>query len=349
MKKKVFVGISGGVDSAVAAHLLIEQGYDVTGVFLKNWSGEEYGLEDQCPWEEDLESAKTVCEHLNIPLKIYNFEKEYREAVIKDFFYQYSIGNTPNPDVLCNKYIKFKSFLERALSEGADLIATGHYTSSDGTSLYKATDRSKDQTYFLYQLDTYQISRSLFPLGKLLKKEVREIANKIKLPNAERKDSQGICFLGKIDVVDFLKNELKEKKGEIVDFQTNKTVGYHNGVWFYTVGQRHGLGIGGVDIPYFVMRKDVEHNRLYVVQGSNNKLLYCKKVKLSMISGLDETGRNLTAQTRYHGTFYRIDYDKGKKTVSFLDPAWAVACGQSVVVYDGQKCLGGGVVEELFD
>ncbi|HVX92635.1 MAG TPA: tRNA 2-thiouridine(34) synthase MnmA, partial [Candidatus Dojkabacteria bacterium] len=258
MKKKVFVGLSGGVDSAVCALLLKNQGYEVTGVFLKNWSGDDYGVADQCPWEEDLASARGVAEFLNMPLKVYNFEKEYRDLVVKDFFYQYSIGNTPNPDVLCNKFIKFDQFLKKALSEGADYIATGHYAKTENGRLYKAKDSNKDQTYFLYQLNEDQLSHSLFPLADLTKPEVREIAKENNLPNAVRKDSQGICFIGKIDIVDFLKNELKEKKGDIVDIDTKEIVGEHIGVWFYTIGQRKGIKVGGLDEPYYVCSKDVQ-------------------------------------------------------------------------------------------
>lgn len=351
MKKKVFVGISGGVDSAAAAYLLIEKGYDVTGVFLKNWSGEDYGVEDQCPWKEDLESAKSVCEYLKIPLKIYNFEKEYREAVIKDLFYQYSLGNTPNPDVLCNKYIKFERFLNRALFEGADFIATGHYTKSDGTFLYKALDKSKDQTYFLYQLNEKQISNSLFPLGDFLKTEIRKIALNIGLPNAKKKDSQGICFLGKIDLSAFLKKEIAVKNGDIIDFETKQIVGNHNGVWFYTIGQRQGLGIGGSDFPYFVYKKDLKKNVIYVVKRADNPLLLTGKVSLREINISKECKElhTLSAQTRYRGVLYRIKYNNSLKTVEFIDKAWAVAKGQSVVIYEDQKCLGGGIVDQIID
>lgn len=353
MKKKVFVGISGGVDSAVAAHLLLESGYDVTGVFMKNWSGEDYGIDELCPWKDDLESAKDVANHLGIELKIYNFEKEYREAVIKDFFYQYSIGNTPNPDVLCNKYIKFSKFLDKAIFEGADFIATGHYTNKIDGNLYRAKDKNKDQTYFLYQLSKLQIEKSLFPLGNLLKSEVRDIANKINLPNANRKDSQGICFIGKIDVVDFLKKELKEKQGDIVDFENNKVVGKHNGVWFYTIGQRHGLGIGGSDIPYFVQGKDVKNNIIFVVKGINNPKLLSNKVVLNNFNELSTvTSKNLTCQIRHRGSLYRCKTDSINNSIcvlSFIDKAWACAKGQSVVIYDNELCIGGGTIKEIVD
>ncbi len=355
MKKKVFVGLSGGVDSAVAAHLLLEGGYNVTGVFMKNWSGEEYGVEDLCPWKEDLEWANMVATHLGIPLKVYNFEKEYREAVIEDFFYQYSIGNTPNPDILCNKYIKFSKFLNRAASEGAELIATGHYSKTVGGQLFRAKDQNKDQTYFLSQLNKSQLEASIFPLSNLLKNEVREIANQVGLPNAKRKDSQGICFVGKIDIKDFLKKELKEKKGEIIDIDTQKVVGEHNGVWFTTIGQRHGLKLGGSDQPYFVCRKDVGQNIIYVAKGSHNPKLYANTALIENFNQISPIPNKiqLSGQVRHRGSLYSIQLEmlerNGSYRVSFFDPAWAVAPGQSLVVYHGNQCLGGGIIKSVID
>lgn len=351
MKKKVFVGLSGGVDSAVAALLLSQQEYDVTCVFMKNWSGEDYGVEDQCPWEDDLASAQSVAKHLNLPLLVYNFEKEYREAVVSDFFYQYSIGNTPNPDVLCNKYIKFSKFLERAKQEGADYIATGHYAKNIGDQMYRAKDKNKDQVYFLNQLSSEQISSSIFPLGDIIKPEVRKIAIEAGLPNANRKDSQGICFIGKIDVVDFLKNELKEKKGNIIEFESNKKIGKHNGIWFYTIGQRHGIGVGGSDLPYFVYRKDINTNTLYVVKGSDNPLLLSTKLMLSSFNRISmEKTENLTAQIRYRGNLYSIknvEINDKEVTIEFNDPVWAPALGQSCVIYKNDLCIGGGVISKI--
>ncbi|KKR06064.1 MAG: tRNA-specific 2-thiouridylase MnmA [candidate division WS6 bacterium GW2011_GWF2_39_15] len=353
MGKNVFVGLSGGVDSAVAALLLLQQGYRVTGVFLKNWSGSDYGIEDQCPWEEDLKSARAVADKLEIPFKVYNFEKEYRELVIKDFFSQYSIGNTPNPDVLCNKFIKFDKFLNRAMEDGADYIATGHYAGTMGGALYRAKDTNKDQTYFLHQLTKEQLSRTLFPLACLTKPEVREIARKSQLPNYSRKDSQGICFVGKVNITNFLKTELKEKLGEVIDIDSLKDVGQHNGVWFYTIGQRKGLRVGGLDQPYFVCKKDVENNRLYVTKGRNSPSLYSKTVKLDHFHIISDItlSDSFTATVRYRSKDSRItlSLNGSSALASFLEPQWAVAVGQSLVVYRDDQCIGGGVITDIVE
>jgi tRNA-specific 2-thiouridylase len=354
MKKKVFVGLSGGVDSAVSALLLKQEGYDVTGVFMKNWSGEDYGVADLCPWEEDLSSAREVAKHLDIPLLVYNFEKDYESAVIEDFFTQYALGNTPNPDVLCNKYIKFSKFLDRAMLEGADMIATGHYSSIENSRLYRAVDKNKDQAYFLHQLNRFQLSKSIFPIGKLLKSEVRQIAIENGLPNANRKDSQGICFIGKVNIVDFLKNRIKEKTGEIIDIDTKKNLGQHNGVWFYTIGQRHGIGVSGSDLPYFVASKDVENNILYVAKGEDNTHLYKKTVFLKNFNLIPEklNSEGLTAQIRYRGKLYNvadIKFEGDTVRVIFFEKVWAPALGQSVVIYNDGECLGGGIINEIID
>ncbi len=353
MNKKVFIGLSGGVDSAVAASILIDQGYNVTGVFLKNWSGEDYGLTSKCPWEEDLESARAVADFLGIELKVYNFEREYRELVIEDFFKQYALGNTPNPDVLCNKFIKFDLFLKRALDEGADYIATGHYAGTDQKHLFKAKDSNKDQTYFLHQLTEYQLSHTIFPLGNLTKPEVRELAKKQGLPNFARKDSQGICFVGKVDIQEFLQQKLKPKEGKIVDLETGKEVGKHNGVWFYTIGQRQGLGIGGQAKPYFVAKKDVKANILYAVQGKENQLLtsdtYIVK-DLHVINNSIEFS-DLAGTIRYRGRQVPVTITKKGEgyEIKFADKQWAAAVGQSIVVYSGTICIGGGVITEIVE
>jgi tRNA-uridine 2-sulfurtransferase len=358
MNKRVFVGLSGGVDSAVCALLLKNQGYYVVGVFLKNWSGEEYGLEDSCPWKEDLEWARRVAEFLNIELKVYNFEKEYRELVIEDFFSQYSIGNTPNPDILCNKFIKFDKFLTKALEDGADYIATGHYAKTDGYSLFQPKDEIKDQTYFLHQLTEAQLSKTLFPLSDMTKSEVRKVAKESTLPNYNRKDSQGICFVGKVDIREFLKQELTEKAGDIVDADTHKVVGKHIGVWFYTIGQRQGLNIGGVGEPYYVASKDVENNILYVVQGKYNKRLWNSNYVVSDFHAIN-TNWNINSTSLSGITRYRAKQDKisivrdneteRELTIKFSRPQWAGAIGQSIVVYDKGVCIGGGVITQIVD
>lgn len=358
MKKKVFVGISGGVDSAVTAYLLKEAGFDVTGIFMKNWSGEDYGIENECPWEEDQRISQEVCEYLEIPHKTYNFEKEYRAKVMSNFFEEYERGNTPNPDILCNKFIKFDLFLNKAIADGADMIATGHYSATQEGKLLKAKDENKDQTYFLSQVTKEALLRTLFPLGELTKPEVREIAKKAGLPNANRKDSQGICFVGKIDLQDFLSQNLKPVKGEIVDIDTGKVVGEHEGVWFYTIGQRKGLKIGGAAQAYFICRKDKKTNRLFVCQGHDSPHLYSKTLSVQNFETIDPdldmtTLSNLEGMIRYRSTPVSIKSVKAVKNqtnswkldVEFETAQWAVTPGQSLVIYQNNECLGSGVID----
>ena len=350
MGNKVFVGLSGGVDSAVSAKLLIDEGYDVTGVFMKNWSGHDLGISDDCPWEEDLEEAKRVAEFLGIKLKIYNFEKEYREAVIEDFFEQYSIGNTPNPDILCNTFIKFDAFLERCRERGADMIATGHYVQIVDGKLAKGADPGKDQSYFLSRIPKEALRKTLFPIGHLKKSEVRELARKYELPNAERKDSQGICFVGHIDLKEFLSQRLKPAPGDIVDYDSNEVVGEHQGVWFHTIGQRKGLKIGGSPTPYFVSGKSVEDNKLYVVQGKEHPALWSDSIRVEGFHPLTDIGfENLTEVSNLHVSIrYRSKPVKvvsiQESTVSVDERLWAVAKGQYAVFYDGEVCLGSAII-----
>ncbi|HQG57928.1 MAG TPA: tRNA 2-thiouridine(34) synthase MnmA [Candidatus Dojkabacteria bacterium] len=381
MSKKVFVGLSGGVDSATTAYLLKEQGYEVTGVFMKNWSGEDYGVSDQCPWRRDLDDTIAICKHLNIEHKTYNFEKEYRELVIEPFFKDYQSGITPNPDILCNKFIKFDMFLNRALAEGADYIATGHYSKTKDGYLYKAADPNKDQTYFLYQLTDKQLEKVLFPLADIHKPQVREIARKASLPVSEKKDSQGICFVGKVDVEDFIRSVIPDKKGEFRDIVTDKVLGYHNGHWLYTIGQRKGIRIGGGHKPYFVCNKESQKNIVYLAEGKEHNTLWGQSVILkdlhiinhndietykhnsSSTKILNEIGQkqsgqevnekldhiaNLTGTVRYRtkDTPCTLYYDKisSRYQVIFDQKQWAPAPGQSCVLFDGQKCIGGGQI-----
>lgn len=358
-KKTVFVGLSGGVDSAVSACLLKEQGYNVVGVFMKNWSGDDYGLQADCPWEQDQKDAEAVCNAIGIEFRSFNFEKEYRAKVVEYFFNEYSKGRTPNPDVMCNKEIKFKLFLEKAQDLGADLIATGHYAirtddSSGNPHMLKGIDNNKDQTYFLYNLSKDQLSRTLFPVGSLEKPEVRKLAEKFNLPNAKKPDSQGICFIGEINVLQFLMKRIPEKQGDIIDIDTKKKVGTHKGVYFHTIGQRGGLGIGGQEIPYYVVDKDIDNNIIYVGHGNNHPAMFKKEVILENVHLINpdlETDifddKNLSASIRYRHKPEAGILVKDSNIYKFIfnNPQRAVSSGQSLVLYRENECLGGGIIK----
>jgi tRNA-specific 2-thiouridylase len=358
--KVVFVGMSGGVDSAVSAALLQEQGYDVRAVFMKNFSGVDFGVADQCPWEEDQASALAAAEHLGIPFRTYNFEKEYRQQVVDYFFAEFARGRTPNPDVMCNKTIKFNTFLQRALADGADMIATGHYArihnADSQYQLLKGLDVNKDQTYFLHTFTQDQLSKTFFPVGHLPKPEVRALAAKFGLPNAVRLDSQGICFIGEIDLIKFLKSQIPEKPGEIRDIDTDEVIGEHTGVYFYTIGQRNGLNLGGFGVPYFVVDKDVEQNILYAAKGSRHESLFNAQVELESIHTISgepaETllEKDLTASVRYRQVPQpgRLKQIAGKMIFVFNEAQRAITPGQSLVIYDDEICLGGSVITGKF-
>jgi tRNA-specific 2-thiouridylase len=362
-QKTVFVGLSGGVDSAVSAALLKDQGYNVVGVYMKNWSGDDYGIQADCPWEKDQSDAEAVCKTLGIEFRSFNFEKEYRARVVQYFFSEYEKGRTPNPDVMCNKEVKFKLFLEKALANGADMIATGHYArvtekSQLIYSLLKGVDQNKDQTYFLYNLTQEQLSRTLFPIGHLEKPQVRKLAEEYHLPNAQKPDSQGICFIGEINVLKFLMSRIPEKKGEIRDIDLNEVVGEHKGVYFYTIGQREGLHIGGQAVPYFVVSKDIEKNIVYVGHGTDHPAMYRTEVELENLHLINEEFRiknfelPLEASVRYRqkpqqGELRIMNYELPNQQIKFIfeKPQRAVASGQSLVIYSGEECLGGGVIK----
>lgn len=349
-KQKVFVGLSGGVDSAVAAALLQKDDYEVTGVFMKNWSGDDFGIQADCPWEEDQASAESVAKHLGIPFRSFNFEKEYRQKVVEYFFAEYRAGRTPNPDVMCNKEIKFHLFLQKALDAGADFIATGHYVRKEEANgafkLLKGIDVNKDQSYFLYNITQQQLARSLFPVGSYTKPEIRNLAREFKLPNAARPDSQGICFIGEIDVQEFLRANIETKCGEILDVDTNEVVGEHDGVWFYTIGQREGLGVGGQQVPYFVVDKDIAQNILYVGHGNDHPRMFREMVDLENLHFIGEQkDGKLTAAARYRQTSQPGTLDLAKKQFVFDNPQRAVTSGQSLVIYHQDECVGGGVIK----
>lgn len=389
--QKVVVGLSGGVDSSVAAYLLKKQGYDVIGLFMKNWHDDTVTISNECPWLEDSNDAMIVAEKLNIPFQTIDLSNEYNEKIIEYMFNEYKNGRTPNPDILCNREIKFDVFLKIAKSIGADLVATGHYCKKESEiinnknifKLVNAKDVVKDQSYFLCQLSQEQLSNTLFPLGDLTKKEVREIASKLDLITANKKDSQGLCFIGKVKLPDFLKQKLKPKKGKIIevkkdsskylatefinnDIETSssailyvesdgKFIGNHQGAYYFTKGQRKGLGVGGYDKPLFVIDTDVEKNIVYVGEGSDhpgllrNKLFIDKSDEHWLRSDLSikigET-MNVKARIRYRQSLQNAILIKTHQGlyVEFETPQSAITEGQFVAWYSNKELLGSGVI-----
>lgn len=346
MKQKVFVGMSGGVDSSVTAALLLEQGYDVTGVYMKNWSQDLPGF--VCPWKEDYQDAKRVAVQLGIDFKMYDFEKEYRHKVVDYMVKEYQAGRTPNPDIMCNQEVKFKIFLETALSEGADLIATGHYARSKDGQLWTGLDHNKDQSYFLYRVTEAALSKSLMPVGELDKTVVRKMAVKLGLATAEKKDSQGICFVGKVGIKEFLLAELgPQLHGPIID-HAGRTIGTHDGALFYTIGQRHGLDVGG-GLPYYVIGKDMAKNEVYVTTNLQDEKLWRRELSLTdmhWINGQPEGLTNLQVRTRYRAPLVACTIQQvgDTTTLRLSDEVRALTAGQSAVLYQGDHVLGGGIV-----
>lgn len=342
MAKKVYVGMSGGVDSSVTAALLKEQGFDVTGVYMKNWTEDLPGFE--CPWMEDYQDAKKVAVQLGIDFKTYDFQKQYRSKVVDYMVAEYQAGRTPNPDIMCNQEVKFKLFLETALEDGADMIATGHYARIKDGQLFAGLDPKKDQSYFLYRVTQEALQKSLMPIGEMQKAEVRQIAKKLGLATADKKDSQGICFVGKVGIKDFLLNELgKQKPGPIVD-QTGKTIGQHDGAIFYTIGQRHGLDVGG-GLPYYVARKDIKANTIYVTTKLDDQALWSKQVRLQDTHWIGEKpkeGKKYQVRLRYRGPLIGCQNHVNMLTLSTEQRG--LAAGQSAVLYDSDLVLGGGII-----
>lgn len=355
---RVVVGMSGGVDSSVTALLLKQQGYDVIGIFMKNWDDtDEFG---HCTAEEDSEDVRRVCEQIGIPYYTVNFEKEYFDKVFTYFLDEYKRGRTPNPDVMCNREIKFGEFLNKAMDLGADYVATGHYArvvEKDGVfQLLRGIDNGKDQTYFLNALNQKQLSKTMFPIGHLPKPEVRRIAEEAGLYTAKKKDSTGVCFIGERNFREFLSGYLPAKSGKMIDIATGEVKGDHDGLMYYTLGQRQGLGIGGSGNgnPWFVADKDLEQNILYVVQGDQHPSLYSTGLVASVMNWIDGsehapgTTLHCVAKFRYRqpdqGVTLTWQAD-GNVHVQFDEPQKAITPGQAVVFYDGELCLGGGTID----
>lgn len=387
-KKRVVVGLSGGVDSSIAAYLLTQQDYEVIGLFMKNWHDESVTLSNECPWLEDSNDAMLVAEKLGIPFQTIDLSAEYKERIVDYMFDQYAAGRTPNPDILCNREIKFDVFLKIALSLGADYVATGHYCQKEivyieNKSIYRlisGVDGNKDQSYFLCQLTQNQLAKTLFPIGHLQKSEVRKIARELNLVTAEKKDSQGLCFIGKVSLPDFLKQQLQPNVGNIIqiaeDFyngkdlpktltdksqkiryqaKDGKIVGTHNGAHFFTIGQRKGLGVGGTPEPLFVIDTDVVENVVYVGQGKSHPGLFRNALKVNLddihwvrqdLSNIQEKKMEVMARIRYRQTLQKatLFFHTDALYVLFNQPQSAITSGQFVAWYKDSELLGSGVI-----
>jgi len=391
LKKKVLIALSGGIDSAVSAYLLIKQGYEVEAAFMKNWSSTAGLLKNECPWLVDRQDALRVAAFLHIPLHTLDFEKQYQKTVMKYFFSEYKAGRTPNPDVMCNKEIKFKLLYNWAIKNGFDYLATGHYARVVGSgqwvvgsrnkrdcslptnhcSLLRSADEFKDQTYFIYNIKTEQLPHLLFPIGVMKKPAVRALAGKIGLPNAEKRESMGLCFVGKIRLKDFLEQKLKPKPGPIVLLppltppskggetavvppltkgRLGGVIGQHHGLYNYTIGQRQGIAIGASG-PYYVVKKDLKSNTLFVTNNADDPALMTKEVQLHSVNWVADVGngrdRSLQGRYRHQGKLVSLKIqpiDKNHYRVIFRKPQKAVASGQSLVLYKGKECVGGGVI-----
>ncbi len=356
---KVVIGMSGGVDSSVAAYLLKEQGYEVIGLFMRNWdsminndiNGNPNLDNNICPQEQDYNDALSVCKKLNIELHRVDFIKEYWDNVFTYFLNELKLGRTPNPDLMCNKYIKFDLFIKEARRLGADYIATGHYAKIEGNRLLRAKDLNKDQTYFLAQVSYDQLKDVIFPLGEVTKPEVREIAEKLDLITAHKKDSTGICFIGERNYQKFIQNYLKPNPGDIIDIDTMEVIGKHSGLMNYTIGQRRNVGISGNPEKHFVVGKNVEKNILYVAFGDDPDTLYSDSCIIDNINFIAAKHPAFcTAKFRYRGPDYDVQLEylnNGEILVKYPEKVSAVTPGQACVLYLGRECLGSGIIKEV--
>lgn len=367
-KKKVLIALSGGIDSAVSAYLLLKQGFQVEAAFMRNWSSTEGLLNNDCPWLVDWREAVRVAAFLKIPMHSLDFEKEYQENVMEYFFQEYAAGRTPNPDVMCNKEIKFKMLYNWAMENGFEFLATGHYARLANkksvnkqirSQLLRSVDEFKDQTYFIYNIKTEQLPHLMFPIGGMKKVQVRKLAQKIGLPNADKKESMGLCFVGKVRLKDFLEQKLKPKKGPIILFGTEQNVGQHEGLHNYTIGQRQGIKVGGGG-PYYVVKKDLVTNSLFVTNNPKDPALEIKELEIHSVNWINTScelrvknyelsskGFELLGRYRHQGDLIPVTIYKKKDhnyLIKFKRPQKAVASGQSLVLYKGKECVGGGVI-----